>query len=252
MTGIVRAAMTETKNVALPPDDAGRLTPTDIEIIRQANLTHNLALIREAFGEEVRIICLNELFTAPYFAIGSEAQEAWTGFAESVISGPSVTALRQLTEELAITVLAPIYEKTDKGDRYNTVVLIENGEVLGQYRKAHIPHGHNEQGNFTEGFYYKASDDENQNHGREKVSGHPLFPIFTTQVGQVGIATCFDRHFQYVWQHLENGGAQMVFSPAVTFGDTSATAWEHEFPTEAVRHGFFVGGSNRKGREFPE
>jgi len=53
-----------------------------------------------------------------------------------------------------------------------------------------------------------------------------------------------------VWQHLENGGAQIVFSPAVTFGKTSRKAWDHEFPTEAIRHGFFIGGSNRKGQEF--
>lgn len=251
MANIMRAAMTETKNVAALPENIDRMNVRGVERIRRTNVNHNIGLIRDAFKHGVRIICLNELFPAPYFAIGKEAKTQWTRFSESAEDGASVEAIRELTRELAITVLAPIYEQTDHGDRYNTVLVIARGEVLGKYRKTHIPHGSNEQGNFTEGFYYNASDDANQNAGCDKVGGHPLFPVFATAAGKVGIATCFDRHFQYAWQHLENGGAEIVFSPAVTFGDTSEAVWEHEFPAEAVRHGFFVGGSNRKGREFP-
>jgi beta-ureidopropionase len=251
MVNVIRAAMIETMNVAEIPDDTSPLDDEDISRIRDANIAHVVKLIRLAFSEGAEIICLNELAPAPYFAIGEETQERWIGFAESAEEGPTIRAIQELTRELTITVLVPIYEQTEAGDRYNTTVVIEDGEILGKYRKTHIPHGSNEQGNFTEGFYYKASDDTGQNKGKKRVSGHPLFPVFETRVGNVGVATCFDRHFQYVWQHYENAGAQLVFSPAVTFGATSQEAWKHEFPAEAVRHGFYVGGSNKRGQEFP-
>ena len=248
MENIIRVALTETKSIA----DLSEINYSQIEMIKQVNLTHNIDLIKKAASQNVQIICLNELFPAPYFAIREEINENWLHFAESAETGFIVNNLIKLSEKLEIVILAPIFEQTEADKRYNTTVIIEKGVVLGKYRKVHIPHGHNEQGNFTEGFYYNGSDDENMNNGCEKVKGHPLFPVFETQVCRLGVATCFDRHFQYVWQHLENGGAQIVFSPAVTFGKTSREAWEHEFPTEAVRHGFFIGGSNRKGQEFKD
>lgn len=246
MKKTIRAALIETKNVA----DLSEITPLKIEKIKKINLEHNIELIKDAVNQGTQIICLNELFPAPYFAIEKEADKKWIDFAESVEKGSTIKALRKVSKDLNIIILAPIYEQATHGNRYNTTVVIEEGNILGKYRKTHIPHGHNEQGNFTEGFYYNASDDEKMNIGYKKISGHPLFPVFKTGIGKIGIATCFDRHFQYVWQHLENGGAQIVFSPAVTFGETSREAWNHEFPTEAIRHGFFIGGSNRIGQEF--
>ncbi len=242
--------MVETKNVAALPADPSEITESVIEAIRSVNVSHNIDLIRDAARQGAQIVCLNELFPAPYFSIGENVEENWEGFAESAEEGATISELRDVTKELSIVVIAPIYEQAESGQRYNTAVVIEDGEVIGKYRKTHVPHGNNEGGNFTEGYYYIASDEPGQNEGQEKVRGHDFFPVFETKHGNVGVATCFDRHFQYVWQHLENGGAQMVFSPAVTFGTVSEAVWEHEFPTEAVRHGFFVGGSNRKGQEF--
>jgi len=246
MDNIIRVAITETKSIA----DFSKISLSQIDEIKQINLNHNITLIKHAVSKGVQIICLNELFSAPYFAIGKEENKIWHNFAESVETGMTIKLLIRLSKELEIIILAPIYEQASSGKKYNTTVVIENGNILGKYRKTHIPHGSNEQGNFTEGFYYIASDDENMNGDSENISGHPLFPVFKTDIGYIGIATCFDRHFQYVWQHLEDGGAQIVFSPAVTFGETSREAWLHEFPTEAIRHNLFIGGSNRKGQEF--
>jgi N-carbamoylputrescine amidase len=50
---------------------------------------------------------------------------------------------------------------------------------------------------------------------------------------------------------LANGGAELVFSPAVTFGSKSQMLWTKEFQVDATRHQLFVGGSNRKGVEPP-
>lgn len=251
MKRIVRAGLTETKSVASLPQNPNVLTPRCVERVRRENLGHYIGLIRAAIEEGVEIICLNELFTAPYFALGKNREEGWLGFAESVEDGPTVRALCELTRDQLITILAPMYEQVSNGDRYNTTVIVESGQVIGKYRKTHIPHGENETGRFTEGFYYKKSEDEDQNQDYPRAGGHPLLPVFETRVGKVGVATCFDRHFSNVWEGLKEGGAELVFSPAVTFGATSRRMWDCEFPVEAVRNDFYIGGSNKKGVEFP-
>ena len=50
---------------------------------------------------------------------------------------------------------------------------------------------------------------------------------------------------------LAREGAQLVFSPAVTFGEKSRRMWPLEFEVDAARHNLFIGGSNRRGTEAP-
>ncbi len=61
----------------------------------------------------------------------------------------------------------------------------------------------------------------------------------------------YDRHFPGVMQTLATNGAELVFSPAVTFGAHSRAMWELEFPVDAARHRIFIAGSNRHGSEPP-
>ncbi len=123
---------------------------------------------------------------------------------------------------------------------YNSIVMIDSdGRNLGTYRKSHIPYGSNEQGEFAENFYYGRSD------------ANPLFPVFPMSFGKLGIAICYDRHFYYVMERLAAAGAELIFSPAITFGEKSERMWEIEFPVDAARYNVFIGGSNRRGVEPP-
>ena len=117
--------------------------------------------------------------------------------------------------------------------------------MSGTYRKTHIPHGRNEQGAFHETFYYERSD------GRQGGGEPNYFPVFTTSAGRIGVATCYDRHFEGVVSTLAARGAEIVFSPAVTFGDKAERLWHLEFAVDAARHRVFIGGSNRRGAEAP-
>lgn len=251
---VVRAALTQTVNAfADMPDrveDLDRLEGR-LEEIRCANVDHSVGLIAAARAAGVGIVCLGELFTAPYFALTKNPM--WMALAEDPATGPTVTTLREVAADLAIVIIAPIYELDGKtGRRFNTAVVIDSdGRVLGKYRKAHIPCGANEQGEFIETFYYGRSDGP-QNEPSESVLGdNPYFPAFKTSVGNVGVAICYDRHFEGVVAALARAGAQMVFSPAVTFGAKSQRMWEHEFLVDACRHRVFIGGSNRSGAEKP-
>lgn len=249
---VIRAALTQTVN-AFPhmpaeveelPALAGRL-----EEIRAANVAHHLELLAAAQRQGARLICFGELFTAPYFALRD--QPFWLGLAENALSGPTVTALRQAAKAHSIIIVAPIYELASSGQRFNTAVIIDElGEVLGTYRKTHIPHGENEQGTFLEGHYYQRSDGNNLL-GPRNVSKSPYFPVWETSAGRIGVAICYDRHFEGVMWSLAQGGAELIFSPAVTFGEKSQRMWSLEFQVDAARHNVFIGGSNRKGAEAP-
>ena len=236
----VRAAMTETCNayqdmpasVADLPAVAGQL-----DDIRQANLSHHVELIGAAAAQGVRIIGLGELFAAPYFAL--HRHEFWRDMAESAADGPTVTMLRDVAREHAMVIVAPIYELAGES-RFNTAVVLDSdGQILGKHRKCHIPRGVNEEHGFDEKFYYSPSD------------GNPYLAVFESAVGRVGIAICYDRHFEGMMSGLAALKAQIIFSPAITFGSRSRRMWDLEFEVDAARHNVFIAGSNRRGSEPP-
>lgn len=249
----VRAALTQTINAYPDMPERVEQLPTlrgRLDDIRNANVAHHIGLMEEAARQGARIICFGELFTGPYFALTHDPM--WLDLAESAADGATVRALGEAARRLAMIVVAPIYEHdAATGKRFNTAVLIdENGSVIGKFRKSHIPHGANEKGSFLEGFYYDRSDGANGAWPAD-VSGDPFFPVFKTSVGNVGVAICYDRHFAGVMWSLARGGAELVFSPAVTFGEKSERMWQMEFDVDAARHNIFIGGSNRCGSETP-
>lgn len=249
---VVRAAMTETVNAYrdMPASVAalGELRGK-LDALRAANVAHHVELMHRAKDQGAQIICFGELFTGPYFALGKDPM--WLELAEDAQVGATITTVREAARRLDLITIAPIFELDVSGRRFNTAVVIdERGEVLGKYRKTHIPHGTNEQGTFYEDFYYERGDGNN-GRGPANVSHNDYFPVFATSVGRVGIAICYDRHFDGVMHSLAKEGAELVFSPAVTFGGKSERMWPLEFPVDAARHGVFIGGSNRKGVEPP-
>jgi N-carbamoylputrescine amidase len=129
-------------------------------------------------------------------------------------------------------------------------VIERTGEVLGIFRKVHIPHGANEQAAFHETFYYAGSDGDLRN-GAANASVNDYFPVFETSAGRVGIAICYDRHFPVSVATLAANGAQIVLQPSVTFGATSQRMWPLEAEVDALRHRVYVCPSNRRGAEAP-
>ena len=62
--------------------------------IRDANLAHHRALIESAAALGARVLCLGELFAAPYFALGQDPM--WLAMAEDATTGPTVLAMRAI------------------------------------------------------------------------------------------------------------------------------------------------------------
>ena len=252
---ILRAAMVQTANayadMPASMEGLGGLG-TELVALRQANLVHHAELIERASQAGARVVGLGELFSAPYFAL--ERRALWRDLAEDARTGPSVRFMAELAKRLGVVIIAPIYElDSASGRRFNTAVVIErDGEVLGSYRKNHIPVGENEIAGFSETFYYERGDGQMRQARPAKIhSSNPYFPVFDTTVGRIGVAICYDRHFEGVMAALADAGAEVVFSPAVTFGAQSERMWPLEFAVDAARHRLYIGGSNRLGREPP-
>ncbi len=255
MTRPLTVALTETCNVyrEMParPEEVATLGPR-LEDIRRANVEHHVGLIEAAAKRGAKLVGLGELFAAPYFALRKDP--VWHAMAEDAATGPTVQTLSALAQRLGVVIVAPIYELAPSGLRYNTAVVIDaSGEILGKYRKTHVPMGKNEQGEFIEPFYFGPADESMsaENKTPANISQSPYFPVFQTAAGRVGVAICYDRHFEGVVPSLAKNGAELILSPAVTFGAKSERMWETEFEVDAMRHRVFIAGSNRLGAETP-
>ena len=253
MTRTLRVAVSETGNAypGMPATLAELPALADrLDDIRAANVAHHVDLARVAAHAGAQILGMGELFTGPYFALGRDPM--WMGLAEDAVTGPTVSTLRQAARDTGLILVAPIFELNARsGRRFNTAVVIdETGEILGRYRKTHIPVGTNEQASFCETFYYDRSDGDLGTWPRN-ISRNRFFPVFETRLVRLGVAICYDRHFEGVMSALAENGAELVLSPAVTFGEKSRRMWDLEFPVDAARHNLYIGGSNRRGVEPP-
>src|SRR5688572_7716671 len=100
------------------------------------NLEKAEARIREAAERGAEVICLQELFRSQYFCREENAE--LFELAES-IPGPSTERLGRLAKELAVVVIASLFERRAAGLYHNTAAVIEaDGSLGGIYRKMHI------------------------------------------------------------------------------------------------------------------
>jgi N-carbamoylputrescine amidase len=246
-----RAALTQTCNAygPMPTEiDGMAALESKLEDLRQANIDHHVGLLERASQAGAALVGLGELFSAPYFAL--HRHPVWRGLAEPAADGPTVSAMRAAARRLKLVLVVPIYERAGQA-RFNTAVVIDaDGALLGGYRKCHIPRGRNEAGAFDETYYYGAADGT-AIPGLPRPTGDPFFPVFESAACRIGVNICYDRHFEGVVAALARGGAQVIFSPAVTFGAKSRRMWDLEFQVDAARWRVIIGGSNRQGAEPP-
>lgn len=214
---------------------ATNAAPTDapIEEIKRANLDKHLRMIEEAARQGVRILCMQEVFTTPYFC--AEQQTRWYESVERIPDGPTVRMMQEIAKQHEMVIIVPIYEEEMTGVYYNTAAVIDaDGEYLGKYRKNHIPHV---APGFWEKFYFKP--------------GNLGYPTFETAYAHIGVYICYDRHFPEGARALGLNGAEIVFNPSATVAGLSEYLWKLEQPAHAVANGYFIGAINRVGHEQP-
>jgi len=209
--------------------------PTDapIDEIKRANIEKHLGMIEDAAKQGVQILCMQEVFTTPYFC--AEQEVRWYDAVEKIPDGPTTKLMQETAKKHNMVIVVPIYEEEITGIYYNTAAVIDaDGTYLGKYRKHHIPHVNP---GFWEKFYFKP--------------GNLGFPAFDTAYARIGVYICYDRHFPEGARALGLNGAEIVFNPSATVAGLSEYLWKLEQPAHAVANGYFVGAINRVGHEMP-
>ncbi|HVT39452.1 MAG TPA: nitrilase-related carbon-nitrogen hydrolase [Gemmatimonadaceae bacterium] len=208
-------------------------TGEKLEIIREANVNKHLELIEQGARAGVQIICMQEIFTGPYFC--AEQTTRWYDATEAIPDGPTTQLMREMAKKHEMVIIVPLYEVDGTGVYYNTAAVIDaDGTYLGKYRKSHIPHT---APGFWEKLYFKP--------------GNLGYPVFRTRYATIGVYICYDRHFPEGARALGLAGAEIVFNPSATVAGLSEYLWKLEQPAHAVANAYFVGAINRVGFEAP-
>ncbi len=142
------------------------------------------ALVENAANQKPDIVCLPEGISI----VGTRARFA--DVAEP-IPGPSTQRLSRLAKSLRSYVVAGIYQRVEPLI-YNTAVLLDReGNLVGRYRKTHLPNEEREKG-LTPGDSY---------------------PIFETDFGKVGLMICWDARFPEPCRSMAQQGARLILLP---------------------------------------
>src|ERR1700733_9847228 len=90
-------------------------TPVDqpLDKIRKESIDKHLKLIEEAARKGVQILCMQEIFTGPYFC--AEQSTRWYGMVERIPDGPTVQLMRETAKKYGMAQIVPIYEEELKG-----------------------------------------------------------------------------------------------------------------------------------------
>src|SRR5438105_1686376 len=203
-----------------------------LDTIRDAQTERTLKYIDQAGAEGVQIVCMQEIFTGPYFC--AEQNTRWYDAVEPIPDGPTTKLMQEYAKKYTMVIIVPIYEVEETGLYYNTAAVIDaDGTYLGKYRKNHIPHT----SGFWEKFFFKP--------------GNLGYPVFQTKYAKVGVYICYDRHFPDGARCLGLNGAEIVYNPSATVAGLSQYLWKLEQPAHAAANGYFMGCINRVGEEKP-
>jgi predicted amidohydrolase len=136
------------------------------------------------------LVVLPELWATGYFAFDGYDELA------QPMTGPLVETLRGWAGDLGIHLAAgSVLERDETGRLHNTALLIgPDGELKLTYRKVHV-------------FGYQSLESKLLSPGDDA-------RVAETDLGTVGMTTCYDLRFPELYRHLVDQGAQIVIVPA--------------------------------------
>ncbi len=157
------------------------------------NIRKAESLVREAAGKGAQIILLQELFETPYFCQKEKAE--YYSYAAELTHNKAINHFKKIARELEVVLPISFYEKKNNA-RYNALAVIDaSGEVLGTYRKSHIPDGPG----YEEKFYFNPGD-----------TG---FKVWSTRYGKIGVGICWDQWYPEAARCMALMGAEILFYP---------------------------------------
>lgn len=201
---------------------------------KQQNIDTATNLVTQAAKAGANIILLQELFETPYFCQVHDFD--YFKLATSVADNTAIQHFKKLAKELEVVLPISFYEKSGN-TFFNSVTIIDaDGEILGIYRKTHIPDGIP----YAEKFYFTPGD-----------TG---FKVWQTKYAKIGVGICWDQWFPECARSMALMGAEILFYPTAigdepTLDIDSKAHWQRCMQGHAAANLMPVVASNRIGAE---
>jgi N-carbamoylputrescine amidase len=215
-----------------------------IQIGLSANVEDNLkkaiSWTNDAAQKGAQVICLPELYRSEYFCQKEDSKIF--DLAETIPSS-SIEAFQKVAKENNVVIIVPVFEKRAVGIYHNSAVIIgAEGEILGVYRKMHIP----DDPGFYEKYYFTPGD--------------LGFKSFKTKYGHIGTLICWDQWYPEGARLTALAGAEVLFYPTAIgwhptekerYGSAQKDSWVTIQRSHAIANGVYVASVNRIGFERP-
>ena len=201
---------------------------------KQQNIDTATELVTKAAKAGANIVLLQELFETPYFCQVHDFD--YFKLATSVADNAAINHFKAWAKELDIVLPISFYEKSGN-TFFNSVTVIDaDGEILGTYRKTHIPDGIP----YAEKFYFTPGDTS--------------FKVWDTKYAKIGVGICWDQWFPECARSMALMGAELLFYPTAigdepTLGIDSKGHWQRCMQGHAAANLMPVIAANRIGTE---
>jgi len=151
-----------------------------IEGSKGQSLEHASQMIRQC--RDADLILLPELWNIGFMSFDRYRNEAETQ------EGPTLTLLRALSKELSCHLHTGSFVEKRGHQLYNSSFLLNKGEILGSYQKIHL-------------FTYQSKESEILAPGTS-------IAVIPTELGNLGLATCYDLRFPELFRKMLDQGAE--------------------------------------------
>ncbi|ABD27528.1 Nitrilase/cyanide hydratase and apolipoprotein N-acyltransferase [Novosphingobium aromaticivorans DSM 12444] len=199
------------------------------------NIPAVAALVEEAARGGAQIVLPPELFAGPYFC--KVEDEGLFGLAYTLDEDPSVREMRKLAKAHGIAIPTSFFER-DGHHYYNTLAMIgTDGEVMGIYRKSHIPDGPG----YEEKYYFRP--------------GNTGFKVWDVFGARIGVGVCWDQWYPECARAMALMGAELLFYPTAIGSEPydadldTSRMWRRAMLGHAVSNCMPVIAANRIGTE---
>lgn len=192
-------------------------------------------LVHLAAARGAQVVLIPELFEGHYFCKDMLPENF--SRAQEVGGHPTIEHFRDVAKKLGVVLPISVFEKS--GNAYfNSVAMIDaTGEVLGVYRKSHIPDGPG----YTEKYYFSPGD-----------TG---FRVWSTVHGRIGVGICWDQWFPEAARVMALMGAEVILYPTAIGSEPPDPTWDSSGHWQRVMQGHAaanlvpVVAANRHGHE---
>ncbi len=199
------------------------------------NIDRISGFIEQAAKQGAQVILPPELLQGHYFCREEKEKHFDSAFPAAI--HPVTVKLAALAKKLNVAIPASIFER-DGQHFYNSLAMIDaGGELMGVYRKSHIPDGPG----YEEKFYFRP--------------GNTGFKAWETKFGKIGVGICWDQWFPETARAMMLLGADILFYPTAIGSEPdnaeldTKDLWQRAMVGHAVSNVVPVVAANRIGNE---